>query len=222
MTPKLTSIFRALFLALLTAFLLPLGAQGNLCFLTNAGMLTAADGSTIIRVCLDDMDEGLTDIISTGFTGGTSRYFVTTPGGFILEILEGNPPFDLRSYGAQPIAITRIAYTGNLSNFELDQNICTITSDDCISFSNPLIINRQEGDGCNIFCDAEAGMLELTDGGGTSTERCIIDGAADPVAVSLTGTPEGDSMTYVITTDEGVILSIPEGDGPCPDGPVDP
>ncbi|WP_020569073.1 CHRD domain-containing protein [Neolewinella persica] len=205
---------KTLLFALLTLFFLPLGAQGNLCFLTDGGMLTTPEGSTIVRVCLDDGDEGLTEIIRTGFSGGTSRYFVTTPAGFILEILDGNPPFDLRDYPAGPIAITSIAYTGNLSNFVLGENICTITSDDCISFSNPLIINRQEGEGCDIFCFAEAGELALTDGGGTSTERCIIDGVADPVAVSLTGDPEGDFMTYLITNDEGEILAIPEGDGP--------
>ncbi|MFK8161042.1 MAG: CHRD domain-containing protein [Lewinella sp.] len=205
---------KALLFALLTLFFLPLGAQGNLCFLTNGGTLATPDGSTIVRVCLDDGDEGLTEIVRTGFSGGTSRYFITTPAGFILEILEGDPPFDLRNYPAGPIAITSVAYTGNLSNFVLGENICTITSDDCISFSNPLIINRQEGDGCNIFCFAEAGVLELADGGGTSTERCIIDGVADPVAVTLGGEPEGDSMTYVITNDVGDILAIPEGEGP--------
>jgi hypothetical protein len=61
--------FKALLFALLTFLYLPIGAQGDLCFLTDAGMLSTPDGSTIVRVCLDDGDEGLTEIIGTGFSG---------------------------------------------------------------------------------------------------------------------------------------------------------
>lgn len=198
----------------LLSFSAPLSAQSIPCFLVDGGELRTPEGSTIVRVCLDDMDEGLTEIVRTGFQGGNSQYFITTPAGFIIEILDGSPPFDLREYGAISFVITSIAYTGELSNFDLGDNICAIETDGCISFSNPLMVNRQEGEGCDLFCRVEAGSIALSEDGGTATERCISGGQSEEVAVTLSGEVAGDSTTYLITDDQGNILTIPEDNGP--------
>lgn len=204
--------FKALFTALLTAVLLPLGAQPG-CFL-DAGELDTPSGSVYIPVCLDDGDEEPIEIIRTGFVGGTSQYFITTPHGFILEVLEGDPPFDVSSYGAVNLAIFSVSFTGMLIDVEIGDNICASGSTDCFAISNPIVVNRQEGDGCDIFCSADAGMLALTDGGGTTVDFCISDGDVPIVDVTLSGEPSGENMTFVITDDQGEILAIPDGDGP--------
>ncbi|MBC6995409.1 CHRD domain-containing protein [Neolewinella lacunae] len=202
---------RLLLLALFTTLLVPLAAQSPEC---NAGELTSPNGTPYIPVCLDDMDEGLTDIIRTGFVGGTSQYFLTNPGGFILEVLEGDPPFDLRSYGARVLAIWSVSYTGDLIGVAVGDNICLSAATGCFSLSNPIVVNRKRGDDCDDFCVADGGMLTLTNGGGTETDICISDTLDARVDVTLTGNLRGDQMTFLITNDTGRILSIPTDDGP--------
>lgn len=207
--PLLRLLLPAVFLFL---FSFSLSAQ-QVCTL-DAGELNTPTGSVYIPVCLDDMDEGLTEITRTGFVGGISQYVVTTPSGFILEILDGNPPFDLRSYGATNLAVWSISYSGTLTDFNINDNICATGATECFNLSNPVVLNRQEGDGCDIFCESNAGNITLPDGSSTISQ-CVGDsGNINLIDVVLDGTATGDNLAFAITNDQGTIIDLPTGNGP--------
>ena len=208
--PKFTYQFT---LFALLVFLSPaLTAQG-ICTL-DAGELNTPSGSVYIPVCLDDMDEGLTEIIRTGFVGAISQYVVTTPSGFILEVLDGNPPFDLRNYGARNLAVWSISYTGTLTDFDINDNICSTSATECFNLSNPILLNRQSGDGCDIFCNSNAGNISLPDGSGTVVQCIGDDGGDNRVSIALDGTASGDNLAFAITNSQGTIIDLPSGNGP--------
>jgi hypothetical protein len=204
--------FRALIFLLCLGSGLALSAQSD-CTLSG-GDLSSVEGSSYIPVCLDDGDDALTEVVRTGFVGGTSQYFFTNPAGFIQEIPTSGPPFDFRGTGTGEIVIWSVSYTGTLSNAEIGDNICAAGSDGCFSLSNPIILNRKAGDGCDVFCVADGGTLSLTDGGGDRQDLCIVEGSAPTVAVTLEGPVRGDEATFLITDDNGNILAIPSDAGP--------
>ncbi|WP_173021591.1 T9SS type A sorting domain-containing protein [Lewinella sp. W8] len=204
--------FRALIFLLCLGSGFSLSAQSD-CTLSG-GDLSSVEGSSYIPVCLDDGDDALTDVIRTGFVGGTSQYFFTNTAGFIQEIPTSGPPFDFRGTGTGEIVIWSVSYSGTLTDANIGDNICAAGADGCFSLSNPLIVNRKAGEGCDAFCVADGGTLTLTDGGGDSQDLCIVEGSSPAIDVTLEGPIRGDSATFLITDNNGNILAIPPGAGP--------
>ena len=207
----------AAFCCLLLFTILPQSAQAQIVFGCDVagGRLATPDGLVRVPICLDDGDEQPLDLVLSDNVGTANRYFLTNLSGFIRQELTGGPPFDLSGLAAGNFAIYSVSFNGALIDAEVGENICNVTATECLSLSNSVVILRQTGDDCeDADCMVDAGSLELTDEGGTVTTRCLTTGATDAVAVTLSGTPEGDLMTFVITDDAGLILGVPAGNGP--------
>lgn len=207
-----TSLIRLSGLVLLLSLSLPFMAQSGNCDISG-GRLISPNGTRYVPVCLDDMDEGLTDIIRTEFSGENDQYFLTNAAGFIISSLEGQPPFDFRNFGTGVFVIWSVAYNGDLIGTEVGDNICAASASECFSLSNSLIVNRKRGDDCQDFCVVSGGSIELAVGGNETTV-CIREGGTTPVFVNQTEEGRGPNQTFVITNTANEILSIPEGSGP--------
>ena len=222
-TETFTPYFRTLLLLLSFCCATALTAQND-CNI-RGGSLTSADGLLFTSVCLDDGTSTAADVALSGNTAGTStQFFATTPNGTILAVLDGAPPFEVAGIDEDAVVIFSVSYTGDLIGAMVGLNICNLMSTTgCVAMSNPVVFNRREGDDCNNnqVCDADGGMLELT-AGGTSTSVCIDNEGEGLIDVTLSGTPVGENMTFLITDDQGNILAIPDGNGPfdlTPAGP---
>ena len=181
----------------------------------DGGRLATSDGLVRVPICLDDDDEQPLDLVLTDNVGDNNRYFLTNLSGFIRQELFGGPPFDLSSLPAGSFAIYSVSFNGALNDADVGENICNVSATECFSLSNSVVVLRQEGDDCeDTNCMVDAGSIELTDEGGTVTTRCLTTGATDAVAVTLSGNPMGDLMTFVITDDAGLILGVPPNNGP--------
>ncbi|MEO0732297.1 MAG: CHRD domain-containing protein, partial [Bacteroidota bacterium] len=204
-------VFRSLLLLL--ALSLPSLALSAQCDGVSGGELLADNGTRYVPVCLDD-EEGLTEVIRSGFSGANSQYFLTNAAGFIIRQLDGAPPFDLTDLRSGVFAIWSVAYSGSLTGVAIGDNICASGATGCFSISNALVVNRKRGDDCDDFCPVSAGMLTVAGTDMTEIYVCQFDGNGVPVGVDLTGELEGDNMTFIITNDNNEILAIPEGSGP--------
>jgi len=78
----------------------------------------------------------------------------------------------------------------------------------CVSFSNPIMINKVEGDDCPPPCPAIGGMILTIDGDDAIT-ICVDDEISDFFELESTGA-EGDSSAFIVTDVEGNVLGINE------------
>ncbi|OAV44365.1 hypothetical protein A3850_007595 [Lewinella sp. 4G2] len=189
-----------------------ISAQINPCNFS-AGVLSNPDGMRVNTVCLDDGDPPV-DVVRTGFVGGESQYFITTTGGRILSVPVGGPPFDLSEFGTGFLAIYHVAYSGELFNVGIDDNVCMAGATECFNLSNAIVVVRNAGEDCEVECTAMAGQITLADGSGESTTICIDEGSDSAVDVTLSGDIDGETTTFIITDNTGQILGIPGGNGP--------
>ena len=161
----------------------------------------AGTGATSTAICAGD---GVSDAITVNMTGATSG---TNSGWIITDNATGNilglpmaGPFDLDGAGAGVCDIWYIKYEDGLTGLTVGQNVGDLMG--CYDLSNAITVNR---DG------VDAGGIEITGTGATESTICI-DGIADPIAVTMTGTATGDNSGWVITdTASGLILALPPG-----------
>ncbi|MEM9258143.1 MAG: CHRD domain-containing protein, partial [Bacteroidota bacterium] len=188
-----------------------LQAQTDQCR-ASGGRLITSNGTFYVPVCIDDMTEEATEITRTDFVGENSAYFLTTAAGFIVQRLEGSPPFDFRELGAGVLAVWSVSYTGDLIGAENGDNICATTSTECFNLSNPVVLNRAIGVDCDVFCNADAGTIALANGA-MDTSICLINGQVDLISVNVTQPAVGDEQVFVVTSTQGEILSLLSDNG---------
>ncbi|MEL7159480.1 MAG: CHRD domain-containing protein, partial [Bacteroidota bacterium] len=189
----------------------PLTAQDNCA--VSGGRLITANGTPYVPVCIDDMTEEVTVIERDDFVGGNSIYFMTTAAGFIVQVMEGSPPYDFSEVGAGVRAIWSVSYTGELTNAGIGDNICASGSSGCFNLSNPVVLNRATGEDCDVFCRADAGVISFTDGR-VDTNICLISGVTEPLAIDVSVAANAQNVNYLVTSDQGRILDIISGEGP--------
>lgn len=189
-----------------------LQAQSDQCR-ASGGRLITSNGTFYVPVCIDDLTEEVTEINRTDFVGENSAYFLTTAAGFIVQRLEGNPPFDFRELGAGVLAVWSVSYSGDLIGADNGDNICATTSTECFNLSNPVVLNRAIGVDCDVFCNADAGTIALNNGS-MDTSICLINGQVTPLSVDITQPAVGDEQAFFITSDEGEILDFLSGSSP--------
>lgn len=115
---------KALFVTLLTAFLLPLGAE-SACFL-DAGELNTASGLMDVTICLDGGEERLLEITQTGLVGGQGMNSEDAMDGDFEAMLSGlnELPCAVTTTGRGMVSATLIGNTlrvsGSFSNLSSD------------------------------------------------------------------------------------------------------
>ncbi|MEM1357803.1 MAG: CHRD domain-containing protein, partial [Bacteroidota bacterium] len=189
-----------------------LQAQNDQCR-ASGGRLITSNGTFYVPVCIDDLTEEATEITRTDFVGENSAYFLTTAAGFIVQRLEGGPPFDFRELGAGVLAVWSVSYTGDLIGTENGDNICAASSTECFNLSNPVVLNRAVGVDCDVFCNADAGTIALANGA-MDTSICLVNGQVDLITVDVTQPAVGDEQVFVVTSTQGEILFFLSDNGP--------
>jgi hypothetical protein len=175
-----------------------------------AGSIELSDGDTDAAICADGTPDPL-GVVRDGMAQGSNRTFVITDSdGMILNIPEGNGPFDLDGAGPGTCLIWYLAYTDGLGGLTAGENVDDLEG--TFDLSNAITVNRYEGENC-ITQIVNGGRITLAGSMSTDTSICI-DGNADPLEVTLDGMQEGPNRTFVITDSENNILNIPAGNGP--------
>ncbi|MEL6356841.1 MAG: hypothetical protein AAFQ37_07905, partial [Bacteroidota bacterium] len=193
----------------LALFFLGMGQANAQSCNADGGELALPGGGTIQVICADD---GISDAFTptlTNQSGDNFAWIITNSFGLILARPDG-PPFDLEGAGDGACFIYHFAYNdGFTGDIEVGDNVCNLMpSDGCFDLSNHLTISRRTGDDCAMDCDADGGMISLTDG----TDELMIcagDGISDAFDVNLTGNIVGANTAWVITDLDGMILGLP-------------
>ena len=175
--------------------------------IVDGGSIELAGGETTTSICLDNGTP--TDVPVTrgrDATGGNMTFLITDAENRILEIPNGNGPFDFGSAPAGNCIIWYLAYDTGLEGLQLGNT--PEDFDGCFDLSNPITVIRQSGDDCPpLPCEVSGGRLVLEDGSNELT-MCVDDGIADPFTTILVAN-QGENFSYVITDETGVILSLP-------------
>ena len=166
------------------------------------GIEITGTGATSTTICAGDGSADPIAVTMTGMpTGGANTGWLITDNatGDILG-LPAAGPFNLEGAGAGVCDIWYIAYADGLTGLTVGQNVSGLTG--CFDLSNAITVNRE---------GVDAGGIEITGTGATSTTICAGDGAADPIAVTMTGMPTGGANTGWLITDNatGDILGLP-------------
>ena len=191
-------------LALVASSLAPFGKTHAQCT-AEGGAIAFADGSTTQTIVIDDVPDPLDVTLDGNQVGTDFAWLITDEAGVILALPSG-PPFDLNGAGTGTCLIWYLSFEGKIQGLEEGENAAGITG--CTDLSNSLTVVREAAPPA-----PDAGAIAFADGS-TTQDVCIVEGAGGTVAVQQTGTPVGQSQTYVITDDSGTILGIPGGGGP--------
>ncbi|MCI4670760.1 MAG: T9SS type A sorting domain-containing protein, partial [Bacteroidia bacterium] len=169
----------------------------------DAGIIKSANnGPDDLYVCYNDPTAPTAfRFDSLGHVGPNFAYVVTDNNGTIL----GLPPGDMVDFaGAGPgeCWVWGLSYTGNLTAM-LGQNATSVAlSDGCFDLSDNFIrVFRDSLDGGMVASELGPDTLLVCYSGGTPTTYSF-----DSLLTS------GNSFTYVVTDDNGVILGIPPAD----------
>ncbi len=110
----------------------------------DGGELTTADGETEINICVSDgtSDAFGVSLLNTG--NGTDTWIVTDQAGMILDIT-ATPPFDFEGAGAGVCLVWNINFQGGLTGLSVGNNTGDLAG--CFDLSNPIRVNRFDGDG---------------------------------------------------------------------------
>lgn len=175
------------------------------------GTLALETGGEEITICADDGVPDTFEVSLSGNEGDSLIYAITDADGTILDP-GALPPFDLEGAGAGACLIYAVSSSGEIIGLEMGASINELEG--CFALSNPITVIRNTGSDCDMGeeCEVTAGMISLI-GGSVDTTICIDNGPA-PIEVIDDGSASGDSLSFVITDDVGMILSVPAGAGP--------
>jgi len=161
------------------------------------GALTIVGGETEIDVCAGDGFSDAFDVVLEGDSGSNSAWIIADEDGNILAFPLA-PPFDFEGAGAGVAHVYNLAYENGLSGASLGGNINSLGG--CFSLSNPIIVRRQFVSGGNL--SLASGGQEISycdDGSGFTAFDVILNNAV------------GTSMRWIITDEEGNVISFPLG-----------
>ena len=167
------------------------------------GTVTTADGSTNLTFCVED--ENTTNEVSVVLRGGSEAgtAFVVTDGNGDILFVTTDATATVRG-GVPGVAIVRIyglSFAGELAD-DLSGNVNdAVFATDCYALSDNFITVE------NVL--PVAGTVTLTDGT-TDTTVLVGDGTADVLTFAVSGNSD-NSFTFVVTDEEGNVLSIPTG-----------
>ncbi|MEM8583577.1 MAG: T9SS type A sorting domain-containing protein [Bacteroidota bacterium] len=171
-------------------------------YVAEAGMINLAGGHADTTICVDNMEDPLAVIRTEDTAGEFFTFVITDAEGNILDIPEGEGPFDLNGAGPGTCLIWYLAYNPDIQGLEVGQNALDLSG--CFDLSNSITVERNQPEGGEIQFES----------GSTDTTICAGDGVPDPLDVVQVSETSGSNFTFVITDGEGNILDIPSGNGP--------
>ena len=166
------------------------------------GSLLTEIGSDEITVCIDDDMADDLDLRLLGASGAVSTFVITDTSGVILGTSD-NLDIPFEEFGSGVCLLWHLS-----SDSALSIDIGTNASDlgGCLSFSNPVFIDKVTGDDCPPPCPALGGIIMTLDGDDSMT-ICVDDEISDAFALEVTGA-QGDSSAFVVTDIEGNVLGV--------------
>ena len=164
------------------------------------GTVSTTDGETTVYTCPGDDNADLISFASQDASGSNFTYVVTDENNVILSLPDGNSQ-DFEGAGEGICRVWGLSYSGNLTAALGDDAAAVALSDDCFDLSDNFIeVIRSQTEGGTVSTVA----------GDTVIYVCAEDGEADEITFASQGASDAN-FTYVITTDENIILNITEG-----------
>ncbi len=158
-----------------------------------AGTIETDNSSVVIMTCSGDGQEDIIEVNLQGADSAISSWIVSDTLGNILSISDSNI-FDFENAGLGVCEIYHMSY-GDSSLLD-GQNLNLNSLNGCFDLSNTITIIRDEVDG---------GQISIN--GSTNYDICPTDTNTDSVPVDLINAA-GDTMTWVLTDETGVILEL--------------
>jgi len=164
---------------------------------SDAGIITTANGSNITLCTSDGIPDVVSVINSTSF-GQFNEYILTDEFGNILEVQQSNT-FDFEGSPLGVCNIYFVAWHGPLDGDFVGSNLDALAG--CFDISNPIVVNRESIKGGSL----------TTDWGVTSFTICSGDGIGDPFNIIFSGNSSGYLESWLLTDATGLILDFPSG-----------
>lgn len=161
----------------------------------NGGYIYLGQGRTDITICVGDGQADAFTPTLINDIGTNKRWIITDSLGKILALVN-NGTFNLEGVGPGKCRIYHVRYE-SIQNLVRNQNIDSLSG--CFDLSNPIRINRIEG-------DTKPGILSSN----TINDFCNGDGIGDTVVVNNNGNI-GDRYTQIIVDQNGIILDTFSG-----------
>ena len=161
----------------------------------NGGMIMTVDSLVQLDLCIQDSVSTPIDILLDGNIGTDFQWVITDTAGLILD-LPATPPFDFSMAPTGICLIWHLASIDPVMNLGVGNNVADVTG--IFDLSNPIEVDRTQVSG---------GVISHSSGSDTIS-IVTNDGIADLIDLDLTGN-SGDSSQWIITSDQGVILSLP-------------
>ncbi len=153
--------------------------------------------------CVNDNEpDNVSGITLTGNAGSISQWVVTDDQGNILGLPPMPSAVNFEGAGPGVCLIWHLSFEDGLQGAAVGMNANDL--DGCYSLSNPITVNRFEGNDCSNLCNINGGYIA-----GGPFEFCVGDGIADNVSgIALEGN-SGSNSQWVVTDDQGTILGLP-------------
>ncbi len=163
----------------------------------SGSMLFTSDSLTTVTITVGDGIVDTIDLIVEGGMGDNSTIILTDTLGRILEIPDLPLVFDDGPAGV--CLAWNITFADGLQG--LEPNALVPSLDGCFTLSNPVRINKEAFmpptiSGGNLLSSDSLTTIDVCIGGGSPIVDVVLSGAV------------GDTTTYVITDDAGIILEI--------------
>ncbi len=168
----------------------------------DGGMVMTEDGESVVYTCPGDGEADVVRFDTTGYFGDSFTYIVTDTNFVILSIPDGDMQ-DFEDAGEGVCLVWGLGYTGTLTAMVGDTASLIDLTDQCFDLSNNYI---------TVYREVPEGGMVMTEDGNISVAVTVGDSIPDLVFFDSTGV-SNSHYTYVITDENNVILSIPEGDG---------
>ncbi|MEM1357893.1 MAG: hypothetical protein AAGF89_06830, partial [Bacteroidota bacterium] len=166
----------------------------------SGGTVATAAGETDITICPGDGNPDLIDFVSTGAEGTNFTFIVTDAENNILAIPEGTS-VDFDGAGLGVCRLWGLSYAGELLAAEGNNAAETQLASDCFSLSDNFV---------TITRELPSGGTVRLESGATTTTVCPGDGIPDVIRMVSEGAT-GDEFAFIVTDDNGIILSFPTG-----------
>jgi len=164
----------------------------------SGGTVATAAGATEISICPDDGIDDFVTFTSTGAQGSNFSYVVTDENNIILAVPSGDE-VNFENAGFGVCRLWGLTYEGILLAAAGDDATTFQLASDCFALSENFVTVRREL--------PAGGTVSLTNGA-TQASICPNDGVDDILEFANEGST-GEQFAYIITDDNGIILSFP-------------
>ena len=162
----------------------------------SGGILSLDNGQDSLDICLNSFDLTGTFVLEEEM-GDTTVFVITDAAGIILDTTFMSE-ISFAAFGTGECNVWNLSYDGALTGFEIGTSVDSIMGD--FQFSNSVFVSK---------LGAEGGLAQFAD---TTFQTTIAvgDGMPDTLDLLVAGAL-GDTLQWVVTEDNGVILELLAG-----------